>query len=109
MFVVVIILMGQSSRVPVGTCANTVRESGHCAHGYGTSTPPYTPTDQDDQESGGGAAQQTGGVEVIKDETQLPELGSAFEFDGLFKGNSFNFDRSIDNNTDNSLQALAHA
>jgi hypothetical protein len=87
----------------------SLRESGHCAHGYGTSTPPYTPTDQDDQESGGGAAQQTGGVEVIEDETQLPELGSAFEFDGLFKGSSFNFDRSIDNNTDNSLQALAHA
>jgi hypothetical protein len=32
-------------------------------------TPPYTPTDQGDQESGGGAAQQSGGEEAIKDET----------------------------------------
>jgi hypothetical protein len=70
-------------------------------------TPPYTPTDQDDQESGGGAAQQPGGEEVIEDKTQLPELGSGFEFDGLAEGSSFDFDRSIDNNTDNSLQALA--
>jgi hypothetical protein len=69
--------------------------------------PPYTPTDQDDQESGAGAAQQPGGEEVIEDKTQLPELGSGFEFDGLAEGSSFDFDRSIDNNTDNSLQALA--
>jgi hypothetical protein len=72
-------------------------------------TPPYTPTNQDDQESGGGAAQQPGGEEVMEDKTQLPELGSGFEFDGLAKGSSFDFDRSMDNNTDDSLQALADA
>jgi hypothetical protein len=71
-------------------------------------TPPYTPTDQDDQESGGGTAHQTGGEEVIEDETQLPELGSGFEFDGL-DSSSFDFDRAIDDNTDNSLQAIADA
>jgi hypothetical protein len=72
-------------------------------------TPPYTPTNQDDQESGGGAARQPGGEEVMEDKSQLPELGSGFEFDGLAEGSSFDFDRSIDDNTDNSLQALADA
>jgi hypothetical protein len=72
-------------------------------------TPPYTPTNQDNQESGSGAAQQPGGEEVIEDKSQLPELGSGFEFDGLAEGSSFNFDRSIDGNTDNSLQALTDA
>jgi hypothetical protein len=69
-------------------------------------TPPYTPTHR---ESGGGVAQQTEGVEVIQDESQLPELGSGFEFDGLVEGSSFDFDRSIDDNTEKSLQALADA
>jgi hypothetical protein len=38
----------------------SLRESGHCVHGYGTSTPPYTPTDQDDQESGVGQPSKQG-------------------------------------------------
>jgi hypothetical protein len=72
-------------------------------------TPPYTPADRDDQDSGGGTAQQTGGEEVIDDETELPELGSGFDFDGLLKS-SFDFNRAIDeNNTDNSLRAVADA
>jgi hypothetical protein len=71
-------------------------------------TPPYTPTDRDDQESGGGASQQPGGEEGIEDETQLPELGTGFEFDGL-DSSSFDFDRAIDDNTDNSQQPVADA
>jgi hypothetical protein len=69
-------------------------------------TPPFTPTDRD---SGGEAAHQSRGEEAIGNEAQLPELGSGFDFDGLVEGSSFHFDRSIDDNTENSLQALADA
>jgi hypothetical protein len=49
------------------------------------------------------------GGKVIEDKAQLPELGSGFEFNALTEGSSFDFDRSIDDNTDDSLQAIADA